>query len=182
MDSLSEVPLEQAGICGLLSRRAVQELNRMPERNRFLPGMRVWIGLDQETVQYQRQQRAAGLPKQTLWRLVQYAIDGFLSFSYKPLRLMFGAGIIVSSLGFLLALSFAVRRLLGFETAETGFTTLVTLVLFMGGVQLMAIGLLGEYLGRIYDEVKQRPHYIVKRHLRATENERVAADERASTS
>ncbi len=163
LDWVADFPIPaQVGIFGLLDRQAVHELNRLPERNRFLPGLRAWIGFDQRTVFYERHERAAGAPKQTLWRLVRYALDGLLSFSYKPLRLMFGAGVLVSLCGFLLALTFILKRLMGTETAQTGFTTLVTLVLFLGGLQLMAMGLLGEYLGRIYDEVKQRPLYIVK--------------------
>jgi dolichol-phosphate mannosyltransferase len=164
---VSDFPIPaQAGIFGLLDRQALQELNRLPEKNRFLPGLRAWIGFDQRTVEYERQQRAAGTPKQTLWRLMRYAVDGFLSFSYKPLRLMLGLGAVVSLSGFGLALSYIVRRLIGTETAPTGFTTLVTLVLVLGGLQLLAMGLLGEYLGRIYEEAKQRPLYIVKRRYR----------------
>lgn len=168
MDWISDFPIpHQVGIFGLLDRQALEELNRLPERNRFLPGLRAWIGFEQRTVVYSRQERAAGEPKQNLWRLTRYAMDGFLSFSYKPLRLMVVAGAVVSFSGFLLALSFIIRRLTGYEPAPTGFTTLVTLMLVLGGLQLMAIGLLGEYLGRIYDEVKKRPLYIVKRHHRS---------------
>jgi dolichol-phosphate mannosyltransferase len=167
MDWISDFPIPaQVGIFGLLDRQALYELNRLPEKNRFLPGLRAWIGFDQRTVAYERQQRAAGAPKQTLWHLTRYAVDGFLSFSYKPLRLMLGAGALVSLSGFALAFSFVVRRLIGVETAPTGFTTLVTLLLVLGGLQLLAMGLLGEYLGRIYEEAKQRPLYIVKRHYR----------------
>lgn len=167
---MSDFPVQgQSGTFCLLDRAALAELNRLPEKNRFLPGLRAWIGFRQETVYYDRQERAAGEPKQTLWRLVRYAMDGILSFSYKPLRIMFGAGVVVSMLGFLLAMLFVSKRLLGIEDAQTGFTTLVTLVLFLGGVQLMAIGLLGEYLGRIYDEVKQRPMYIVRQRYGAAE-------------
>jgi dolichol-phosphate mannosyltransferase len=164
---ISDFPIPaQAGIFGLLDRQALQELNRLPEKNRFLPGLRAWIGFDQRTVEYERSERAAGAPKQTLWRLARYAVDGFLSFSYKPLRWMLALGAIVSLSGFALALSYIVRRLIGTETAPTGFTTLVTLVLVLGGLQLLAMGLLGEYLGRIYEEAKQRPLYIVKRRYR----------------
>jgi polyisoprenyl-phosphate glycosyltransferase len=85
------------------------------------------------------------------------------SFSYLPLRLLVYAGIVIAAVGFVLAIFFAVRRILGIEVAETGFTTLVILVLLLGGGQLVGIGVLGEYLGRIYDEVKQRPMYVVKR-------------------
>lgn len=168
MTWLSDFPVPgHVGIFGLLSRTALDELNRLPERNRFLPGLRAWIGFDQREVFYNRDERAAGVPKQTVGRLVRYALDGLLSFSYKPLRLMMVAGATVSTLGFLLALSFVVRRLAGTEPAQTGFTTLVTLLLFLGGLQLIAIGLVGEYLGRIYDEVKQRPLYIVRSSHRA---------------
>ena len=89
-------------------------------------------------------------------------MDGFFSFSYLPLRFLTYAGILVSLLGFALGLYFIVKRLLGIETATTGFTTLVSLVTFLGGIQLIGIGVLGEYLGRVYDEVKQRPIYLVK--------------------
>jgi len=151
------------GIFGLLDRRAADQLSRLSERNRFLPGLRSWIGFETATVYYDRAGRAAGEPKQTLRRLVRYAMDGVLSFSYKPLRLMTYAGALVSLAGFSLAVFFITKRLLGIETAETGFTTLVTLILGMGGVQLLALGLVGEYIARIYDEVKNRPLYIVSR-------------------
>ena len=160
---ISDFPLPgQTGIFGLLDRQAVLELNRFPEKNRFFPGLRGWVGFKQGVVYYDRKDRRAGEPKQSFRRLVRYALDAIFSFSYKPLRIMTGTGVFISSAGFILALFFVIRRLAGIEIAQTGFTTLVTLVLFLGGVQLIAIGLLGEYLLRIYDEVKQRPLYIVK--------------------
>ncbi len=171
LDWISDFPLPaHTGIFGLLNEQALRELNRLPENNRFLPGLRAWIGFDQRTIHYQRPDRTMGKPKQNFFRLVRYAIDGFVSFSYKPLRLMITAGCLISCCGFLLALGFIMRRLLGFEIAQIGFTTLVTLVLFLGGVQLVAIGLLGEYLGRVYDEVKQRPLYIVRRRYEDSSN------------
>jgi glycosyltransferase involved in cell wall biosynthesis len=153
------------GIFSLLDRKAVHEFNLLPEKNRFIPGLRSWIGFEQRTVFYDRQARTAGRPKQTWRRLTRYAMDAVFSFSYKPLRLMTAIGICVSAAGFLLACVFIVRRLTGAEIAQTGFTTLVTLILFLGGIQLIAVGLLGEYLGRIYDEVKRRPLFIVRRRL-----------------
>ncbi len=151
-----------AGIFGLLDRQAAEELKKLPEQNRFFPGLRSWVGLNQEVVYYDRDDRAGGDPKQSLGRLIRYALDAIFSFSYKPLRIMTSAGLLISAIGFLLACFFITRRLLGIEIAQTGFTTLVTLMLFLGGIQLMAIGLLGEYLARIYDEVKRRPLFIVK--------------------
>ena len=161
---ISDFPLPgQTGIFGLLDRQAVVELNRLAEKNRFFPGLRGWVGFKQGVVTYDRGDRERGEPKQSFRRLIRYALDAVFSFSYKPLRLMTGIGIFISMIGFLLASFFVVRRLLGVEIAQTGFTTLVTLMLFLGGVQLIAIGLLGEYLLRIYDEVKQRPLYIVQK-------------------
>jgi glycosyltransferase involved in cell wall biosynthesis len=160
---LADYPVEpDTGTFGLLGRDAVAAFNRLPERNRFFPGLRAWIGFSTADVLYDRQERAAGRPQQTFRRLVRYALDGIFSFSYLPLRLLTYAGLIVSTLGFALGFFFIAKRLLGIETASTGFTTLVSLVTFLGGVQLIGIGILGEYLGRIYDEVKQRPIYLVK--------------------
>jgi glycosyltransferase involved in cell wall biosynthesis len=153
------------GIFGLLDRQAVEEFNRLPERNRYVPGLRHWIGFDRRVVYYDRLERARGAPKQSLRRLIHLALDSIFSFSYKPLKLMMVAGIAISSTAFLIAVMYMAKRLLGYETAPLGFTTLVTLVAFLGGIQLIAIGLLGQYLGRIYDEVKQRPLYIVRQRV-----------------
>jgi dolichol-phosphate mannosyltransferase len=155
------------GVYGLLDRKALDELNRLPEKNRFLPGLRAWVGFEQRDVYYDREARSSGLPKQSLGRLLHYAMDGVFSFSYKPLRLMVLVGSVICVLAFVLAGRFVIRRLAGIEQAQMGFTTLVTLVLFMGGVQLLSIGLLGEYLARIYDEVKARPLFIVRRRFPA---------------
>ncbi len=162
-DWISDFPVPaHSGIFGLMDRQALEELNKFTEKNRFFPGLRSWVGFTQGVVYYDRQERAAGMPKQSLRRLLRYALDAIFSFSYMPLRIMTVAGVLISTAGFLLACIFVIKRLIGIEIAQTGFTTLVTLVLFLGGVQLIAIGLLGEYLARIYDEVKQRPLYIIK--------------------
>jgi glycosyltransferase involved in cell wall biosynthesis len=161
---LTDYPIEpNSGTFGLLGRAAVDAFNHLSERNRYFPGLRAWVGFPRVDVLYDRQERAAGRPQQTFRRLVRYALDGVFSFSYLPLRLLTYAGLFIALLGFAIGLFFIVRRLLGIEIAQTGFTTLVTLVLFLGGVQLIGIGVLGEYLGRVYDEVKRRPNYIVKR-------------------
>ena len=160
---LSDFPIESnSGTFGLLGRHAIQAFNALPERHRFFPGLRAWIGFPTTDVPYDRHERAAGQPQQTFRRLVRYALDGLFSFSYLPLRVLTYAGIFIGTIGFCLGLYYIVKRLIDIETAPTGFTTLAALVLFLGGVQLIAIGVLGEYLGRIYDEVKQRPVYLVK--------------------
>ncbi len=151
------------GTFSLLDRAAAEALCRLPERNRFFPGLRSWVGFPTAEVLYDRQERAAGQPQQTFGRLLRYALDGVFSFSYLPLRLLTYAGCFIAVMGFAAAIFYAVRRIVGIETAPTGYTTLVTLVLFLGGVQLIGIGVLGEYLARVYDEVKQRPPYIVRR-------------------
>lgn len=161
---LSDFPITtNTGTFGLLDRMAVEAFNRLPERHRFFPGLRAWVGFQTASVVYDRKERAAGQPAQTFRRLVSYALDGLFSFSYLPLRVLTYFGLFTAGIGFTLGLFFAVRRLLGVEIAQLGFTTLVILVVFIGGVQLIGIGVLGEYLGRIYDEVKQRPLYVVKR-------------------
>jgi len=161
---LTDYPIEpNSGTFGLLAHEAVAVFNQLPERHRFFPGLRAWIGFDAVDVPYDRQARAAGEPQQTFRRLVRYALDGLFSFSHLPLRLVTYSGMFVAGVGFAVGVFFAVRRILGVETAATGFTTLVTLLLFIGGVQLIGIGVLGEYLGRVYDEVKQRPRYVLKR-------------------
>ena len=161
---VSDFPIPaQTGIFGLVGRQAMEELRNLNEKNRFFPGLRSWVGFEQGIVYYDRQERAGGEPKQSFKRLIKYALDAIFSFSYKPLKMMTATGIFISTIGFALACFFIVRRLLGVEIAQTGFTTLVTLVLFLGGVQLIAIGLLGEYLARIYDEVKERPLFIVRK-------------------
>ncbi len=161
---LTDYPIEpNSGTFGLLGAEAVAAFNQLPERNRFFPGLRAWIGFTRADVAYDRAPRAAGQPQQTFHRLVRYALDGLFSFSHLPLRLLTYFGLFVALAGFAIGLFFAIRRILGIETAATGFTTLVTLLLFIGGVQLIGIGVLGEYLGRVYDEVKRRPNYVLKR-------------------
>ncbi|WP_415909752.1 glycosyltransferase family 2 protein [Oleiharenicola sp. Vm1] len=163
-DRISDFPIEpNSGTFGLLSRAAVDALNQLPERHRFFPGLRAWVGFRTAEVFYDRHDRAGGVPQQTFRRLVHYAFDGVFSFSYLPLRLLTYTGLVVAGCGFALGLYFVIKRLLGIESAQTGFTTLVTLVLFLGGIQLVGIGVLGEYLARVYDEVKQRPLYLVRR-------------------
>jgi glycosyltransferase involved in cell wall biosynthesis len=161
---ISDHPIESnTGTFGLMNRAAVDALNAMPERHRFFPGLRSWVGFATAEITYDRQERAAGQPQQTFRRLVRYAFDGVFSFSYLPLRLLTYAGMFVGTAGFILGLYYVVKRLIHIETAPTGFTTLAALVLFLGGVQLIGIGVLGEYLARVYDEVKKRPLYVIKR-------------------
>ncbi len=151
------------GVFSLLDRSAIDEVRKLPERNRFLPGLYSWVGFKQDFVDYARDDRAAGTPKQTFKRLAKYAIDGIMSFSYKPIRILGFIGLITALLAFATAAYFTAKRLLGYEIAFTGFTTLVILISGLGGLILLAIALVGEYVARIYDEVKNRPAYIVRK-------------------
>jgi polyisoprenyl-phosphate glycosyltransferase len=159
---LSDMKMETgSGVFGLLDRRAVNDLLKLRERNRFLPGLRAWVGYEQANVLYDREERAAGKPKQSFTRLVKYGFDAIFSFSLKPLRAIWTLGFIVSAFSFFYALYLLIMRILDINVVA-GFTTPTVAILLLGGVQLISIGILGEYLGRIYDEVKQRPHYVIK--------------------
>lgn len=160
---ISDFPIEpNSGTFGLLSKNAVAALQQLPERHRFFPGLRTWVGFQTDEVLYDRHERAAGRPQQTLGRLARYAFDGVFNFSYLPLRLLTYTGVVVGGCGFVLGLYYIVKRLINIETAPTGFTTIAALILFLGGVQLIGIGVLGEYLARVYDEVKRRPLYFTR--------------------
>jgi len=150
-----------AGIFGLMDRAVVDQFNRLPERNRFIPGLRNWLGFRRTSVIYDRAERAAGKPKQSLARLIRYAADGMVSFSYKPLRAATWLGFIASIFSFVLAI-FYIVTFFAWRKQISGFTTEIVCILFFGGVQLISVGILGEYIGRIYEEVKQRPLYIVR--------------------
>lgn len=150
------------GVFGLMDRRVAQHYIKLSERHRFFPGLRDWLGFRRQEVLYDREDRAAGAPKQSLGRLIAYALDSIFSFSYKPLRMMTYLGCLIALAGFSLAAYFIFKRLLGVEIADTGFTTLVTLILVLGGLNLIGLGLVGEYVGRIYDEAKNRPFFIVR--------------------
>jgi len=166
MRRLTDLPsAPDAGIFGLMDRAVVKEFNKLTERNRFIPGLRSWLGFKQGSVLYRRQERAAGKPKQTLGRLIKYAADGMISFSYKPLRYVTRLGLTISVVAFAMAVYYFITFFAFKKQAGSGFTTLILCVLFLGGVQLISVGILGEYIGRIYEEVKQRPLYVVKEKL-----------------
>lgn len=156
----TEIPLDSGDFC-VLSRRATDVLRGMPERNRFLRGLRGWIGFRQVGLEYDRDQRLAGEVKYTVPKLLRLAIDGFVSFSYVPLRLASVFGFLISALSFVGVLLTFYLRLFTTTADVPGWASTAVLILFLGGVQLMTIGIAGEYLGRIYDEVKRRPLYIV---------------------
>jgi dolichol-phosphate mannosyltransferase len=132
----------------------------MPERNRYLAGLRAWVGFRQTSVEYERDARWSGEPRVSVARLFRLAFDGIFSFSNLPLRLATLLGLVVSLAAFLLMGAILYLRLFT-DRAILGWASLMTSVLFLGGVILVTIGIIGEYTGRIYDEVKRRPLYVV---------------------
>jgi polyisoprenyl-phosphate glycosyltransferase len=149
------IPLDSGDFC-LIDRKIVDLLNALPERNRFLRGLRAWVGFRQIGVHYDRPGRAAGTPKFTLGQLTQLAIDGLLSFSMFPLRLTAWVGLAVSGSSLLYLMAKA-----GGLVRTDPPTVLAAALMFLGGVQLMFLGIVGEYVGRIYDQIRLRPSWIV---------------------
>ena len=149
-----------AGDFRLLDRRALDALLAMRERHRFLRGMTVWVGFTQAAVPYSRDARHAGETKYTLARMVRFSADAILSFSDRPLQLATLLGFLISTLALLAIPVVIVLRVLGHYLP--GFGTITIVVLLLGGIQLISIGIIGEYVGRIYDEVKGRPLYLVR--------------------
>ena len=165
-DSMAKVsnlrmPLD-SGDFGLLSRRVVDRINALPERNRYLRGLRAWVGFPQIGIPVQRDPRAAGRPSYNLGKLMRLAADGIFAFSIAPLRAAALLGALTTAGAALFAAySIFIRVVLG--ESPQGFTgrVLIVAIIFFSGIQLMFLGLIGEYLGRVYDEAKGRPHYIV---------------------
>jgi dolichol-phosphate mannosyltransferase len=162
-----KIPLDSGDFC-LMDRTVVDALIAMPERNRFVRGLRSWVGYRQVGVPYEREARFTGKAKYTFRKLMGLAFDGLVNFSYKPLTLIAGFGFLVA-LGSFLAMLYTLAawlfdlRIKGRAVSELpGYTTIALSVLFIGGVQLVSLGILGEYVGRIFDEVKQRPLFIVR--------------------
>jgi dolichol-phosphate mannosyltransferase len=160
-DKLAQVDLEpNSGDFRLLDRRALDALLSMTERSRFLRGMTVWVGFRQTAVPYERDARAAGETKYTVRKMLRFSLDAIASFSHLPLQLATYAGLLSASVAFV-----AIPVVIGLHFADSylpGFGTITILILLIGGIQLIALGVIGEYVGRIYDEVKHRPLYIVR--------------------
>jgi dolichol-phosphate mannosyltransferase len=158
-----DVPLDAGDFC-LLDRRVVTTLVSLPERNRFLRGLRSWVGFRQARVEYERDARHAGEPKYTFRKLVQLAFSGYIGFSSMPLRLAAWLGFGVATAGFALGAWAMATKLMDIPSPR-GWASTVAVMLFVGGMNLLMLGVIGEYLGRVYDEVRQRPLYVVRSSL-----------------
>jgi glycosyltransferase involved in cell wall biosynthesis len=159
---LSKLQIEEnVGDFRLLSREIVNHILLLPEKNLFMKGVLSWAGGRTEVVEYSREERVAGITKFNGWKLWNLAIEGITSFSTVPLRIWTYIGFSVASFAFLYAIWMVLDKLI-YGNQVPGYPSLMTAILFIGGVQLIGIGVLGEYIGRIYLEVKGRPRYIKK--------------------
>jgi dolichol-phosphate mannosyltransferase len=161
----------QAGNFSLLDRRALEVLNRLPEHNRYLPGLRRWVGFRQVEVPFDREGRAAGDPKMDFHRLTQLALDGLFGFSYVPVRAVTVIGVVACALGLVFTVWVLVERFFT-HTAILGWPSLMIAVCFLGGAQLVSLGILGEYVVRVFDEVRARPNFVVGEVIRFGRPER----------
>lgn len=162
INRLSEVPVpEDVGDFRLLSRRAIDALNLLEERNRFMKGLFAWIGYRNVTLDYDRDARTAGETKWRYWRLWNFALEGITGFSIAPLKIATYLGSICAGATIIYAIYFLLKTMVVGEAVK-GFPTLIVTVLILGGMQLMAIGIIGEYLGRLFIESKRRPLYLLE--------------------
>ncbi len=145
----------------LVDRRAAEVLRQLPERNRFMKGLFAWVGFNSIGVAYERPERAAGTTKFNYWRLWNFALDGVVSFSTAPLRAWFYVGVVIAAIAVFYAI-FIITRVLILGIDTPGYASLLIAVLLMGAIQLLSLGIIGEYLGRLFLEVKGRPIYIVE--------------------
>jgi len=162
IDQISRVPIPRdTGDFRLIDRRVVESLKLMPERTRFMKGLFAWVGYRQTSIYYDRPQCYKGKTTWNYWKLRNFAIDGITSFSLAPLKVWSYVGLTISLLAFIYA-SFLVLRTLILGIDVPGYASLMVAMLFLGGMQLVTLGVLGEYIGRIYEEVKGRPLYLVR--------------------
>lgn len=162
MNYMSEVhfPLD-TGDFRLVDRKVMDEFNRFHERGKYIRGLISWIGFRQVPFYYEREARIAGETKYPLSKMLKFASNAMLYFSKKPLRLAIGLGFISVLVGIVLAIWFTLGKIYGFCNAEVGWTSIMTSIIFFGGVQLLTVGVLGQYIGILFDEIKARPEYII---------------------
>lgn len=159
---MGQTPIpENVGDFRLMSRRAVAALLQLPETHRFMKGLYAWVGFPQKAIRYTRHARYAGATKFNYWKLWNFAIEGITSFTIVPLKLATYIGTLVASLAFCYGLFIALRTLIVGDEVQ-GFTTIMVTMLGIGGVQLIVLGVIGEYLGRVFNETKRRPLYLVE--------------------
>jgi glycosyltransferase involved in cell wall biosynthesis len=157
----------------LMDRCVVEALAQLPERSRFMKGLFAWVGFRQTAITYDREARQGGQSQWNYWKLWNFALDGITSFSRVPLQVLSGGGVVIALLALLYG-SWMVLRTLLFGIDLPGYASLMTAVLFLGGLQLIGLGVLGEYLGRVFEEVKRRPLYLVRERWQQQAGERAS--------
>lgn len=155
-----DIPVD-TGDFRLIDRRVCEALKQLPERSRYVRGLMSWVGFKQTAIEFERNKRFAGETKYPLKKMLKLAMDGIMSFSYKPLKLASYIGSILSGISFLYLIYVLVQKLFFPETSQSGWTSLIAVNLFFNGIILLMLGIIGEYIGRIYDEAKGRPLYII---------------------
>ncbi|MGQ0648522.1 MAG: glycosyltransferase family 2 protein [Gemmatimonadaceae bacterium] len=165
-----DIPLDSGDFC-VMRGEVVRAINQLPERNRFIRGLRTWVGYQQSGLAYERAARYAGEPKYTLRKLLRLASDGIINFSYRPLQAIMLLGFAVGTIAILLGMVVLVQYAGDFPIAgynprqARGWTSLILVLLFSSAIQLFCLGILGEYIGRLFEETKRRPIYLVKKRI-----------------
>ena len=162
INKLSRVSIPpNTGDFRLIDRRVVESIKKMPERQRFMKGIFAWVGYKQTSILFDREPRYQGQTKWNYWKLWNFAIDGITSFSFLPLKVWTYVGLIIALVSLVYA-SFLILRTIIFGIDVPGYASLMVAILFLGGIQLLTLGIIGEYIGRVYEEVKGRPLYLVR--------------------
>jgi len=162
MNFMSEVafPLD-TGDFRLIDRKVMNEFDNLKERGKYIRGLISWVGFKQIPYYYEREARFAGTTKYPLGKMISFASNAMLYFSKKPLKLATALGFLAVLVGIVLASWFTLGKIYGFSNAESGWTSIITIIIFFGGVQLLTVGVLGQYIGILFDEIKARPEYII---------------------
>ena len=170
-----EIPRD-TGDFRLIDKKVIESFKKMPEKNRFIRGMISWVGFKQTFVEYNRDERFAGETKYPLKKMIKFATDGIISFSSKPLKVMSSLGILTLAVSFLILLYSIVSKLYG--KTSSGCTSIMCVLVFFSGVQLVSLGIIGEYIARIYDESKDRPLYLINQMINFEEEEKLNENKR----
>ena len=165
LNALSDVDIpKDTGDFRLVDRKVVDTINNLPEHNKFLRGLFSWVGFKQEAFEYERQERFAGKTKYPLKKMIKLASDGIISFSTKPLKIVGGLGIITILISLIILIYSLISYFTG-HSAQAGWTSLIETVTLLSGVQLLSLWIISEYIGRIYDDTKKRPQYIIDKKI-----------------
>lgn len=163
MNHMSDIPFPlDTGDFRLIDRRIIEEFNLLKEKGKYIRGLISWVGFKQVPFYYERQARVAGETKYPLRAMLRSASNALLYFSKKPLKMVTGLGFLAVLIGIVLACWFTLGKIYGFSNAESGWTSIIFTIIFFGGVQLITVGVLGQYIGILFDEIKSRPEYIIE--------------------